>query len=778
MSALSASTRGGTTYDLLCSGITRSYSYNLVDLNDCQPLSFDTAANALVKQVDDTLTNIAIQQPDKEIEAFTIGKSHARQRSKKKGYGRSFIKFDRKDPKTWKFDGGINSRWREYAQKGYSGLIALTAITRKVIPFDVRQSHGKIIDSEQYSIALEQQLIHHYMLKKADQRLENLSFNPGNLCHAERKPFAGIVYVAFKLRDVEDDGQSDFAEEDDDEDNDEASRITMSFTAIEGESLENIPGPSSRQRTSNDFFGRKDPARSHELTSETLTPAQETHNTNETSEDHYPMDVIDSTIRVDPKAKRVSPRTLARLKSSPHDQYQDFPQKQKKVSFAPTMPKKSILKVKTNKTLQLTAQNTRKADCHRLHESNNQLSYSTSPNLGLTQESSETNPQSFEVPKSNPSIGHENDGVLSRENHPREDHPSTSKDAEPVTLPTKRKCNRESDDSESNRPEKQTCLDGNMLEPGYRAGYRTEPSEEPLPSNNCDTEARTELTQQTYWTDRNIDRWNSSCGKGDAPEAKLIHRLVSIRQQNRDTDVTEICEVMSNDSDVDAIREITTNDSEVSDEQRPHDSDVNGICGQRAHTSDNIGLREQRAHASDIIYEKTVHASDIILEETAPASGIIREQGAHTSSTIRVQNASVAIPYQKKRYEQRARDVDRETVSQPQADINNEDVIECSDNEVSIVDLVGINQSQHKCNICSKHFKSKANLKRHTSNVHEKLRSQPCKYCDKSFFDKSKLNKHEIEAHMTLYSCKQCGKQFSDKAKCKKHENTHWKPLV
>ena len=253
--ALSGSTRGGTTYDLLCSGEVKSYSYNLVDLNDCQPLSLDTAINALVKQVDDTLTNIAIQQPEKELEAFTIGKSHARQKFRKKpgAYSRSLIKFDRKDPKTWKFDGGINNRWREYAQKGYSGLVALTAITRNIIPYNVRQAHEQTVDVEQYSIALEQQLIQHYMLRKGDSRLANTSFHPGNLCDQQKKPYAGIVYVAFKLRDVDDNAHWNFPEgEDNDEDDDDEDQSEDSMHPtpassptryITSESPENIVEP-------------------------------------------------------------------------------------------------------------------------------------------------------------------------------------------------------------------------------------------------------------------------------------------------------------------------------------------------------------------------------------------------------------------------------------------------------------------------------------------------------------------------------------------------------
>ena len=207
MAETNKSTIGGIPYDDLCRGLRKYYSFNLVDLMDTsqnpKPLPFKTAVRTLVKQIDDTFTDILLQQHDKIIEAFTIGKTHARRVSTKKGpYGRSFHPFVRNDPLTWKFDNGINGRWRDYNKnQKYDGLIALTAVTGDVIPDEVKAAHG-FMDVEQYSIALEQSLIQYYMLECPDSRLSNESFNPGNLCKGG-KPHAGIVYVAFKLKDFD-----------------------------------------------------------------------------------------------------------------------------------------------------------------------------------------------------------------------------------------------------------------------------------------------------------------------------------------------------------------------------------------------------------------------------------------------------------------------------------------------------------------------------------------------------------------------------------------------
>ncbi|XP_072016279.1 uncharacterized protein [Amphiura filiformis] len=200
MSAITQTTRGGVSYEDLCKGTFKSYSFNLVDLGDNPPLSFQTAVDTLVRQIDDTFKDITTQQWDKEIESFTIGKSHARRRRKAGG---GFQHFDHTDQHTWKLSDGVNARWRNmYSPKPmeYSGLVALTAVTTDMIPLDVKRAYS-FINVEQYSIALEQRLIQHYMLERVDSRLENKSFNPGNLC--ESQPYAGIVYVAYKLKDCE-----------------------------------------------------------------------------------------------------------------------------------------------------------------------------------------------------------------------------------------------------------------------------------------------------------------------------------------------------------------------------------------------------------------------------------------------------------------------------------------------------------------------------------------------------------------------------------------------
>ncbi|XP_072015133.1 uncharacterized protein [Amphiura filiformis] len=193
-STISASTRGGADYDDLIRGTVKYYSFNLVDLAHYMTLT--GAKQRLVQQIDDTFADILTQQDDMEIECFTIGKSHARRAGAGgSGYSKRYKKFNRMNKYTWSLDGGVSGRWSSYySKKGYSGLVVLTAVTRDIIPrfpTQVRQAR----DAEEYSIALEQELIEYY---SEDPLLANVSFNTGPSC--DTTPHAGIVYVAYKLK--------------------------------------------------------------------------------------------------------------------------------------------------------------------------------------------------------------------------------------------------------------------------------------------------------------------------------------------------------------------------------------------------------------------------------------------------------------------------------------------------------------------------------------------------------------------------------------------------
>lgn len=179
----------GCTYNELIQRKTKSYC--LKDrLKSLHCLSFEEATSDLQCQITNILDDIDVKmKPNFCIDEFTVGKSFVRQRRKKKGY----VEFDDLDPHTWKLDNGVNGRWKTYYNVlSYDGLVVLCVTPRTVIP--ANQMH---IEPQDYALALEQRLIQNFCLIKKDFRLGNKSFDTGSKA---RNPYAGLVYVAYKLQ--------------------------------------------------------------------------------------------------------------------------------------------------------------------------------------------------------------------------------------------------------------------------------------------------------------------------------------------------------------------------------------------------------------------------------------------------------------------------------------------------------------------------------------------------------------------------------------------------
>ena len=76
-------------------------------------------------------------------------------------------------------------------------MIVITVITKTQVPLTLDEGNAVV---NQYTLALEQRLLHYYKITKGDARLENDTFfTSGN---ADKKGSAGYaLYVAFSIRD-------------------------------------------------------------------------------------------------------------------------------------------------------------------------------------------------------------------------------------------------------------------------------------------------------------------------------------------------------------------------------------------------------------------------------------------------------------------------------------------------------------------------------------------------------------------------------------------------
>ena len=195
MSVASKTTLGGGTFEDIVKGKKTYVAQQqcLVDLKG--KTNIEDIKSTLIRHCDNTLDRLEKESLSK-IEKFYVGKTFIQRRRKPRGKG--FITFNHMDPNTWKKN-GISSRWGTHKKEDYGrdGLIVLAAITRDSVP---QTNPAKTLDQEQFTLALEQTLLHHYRFKEGETRLENNSFNSGGMDKKQSK--ACCVYVAFKLSDI------------------------------------------------------------------------------------------------------------------------------------------------------------------------------------------------------------------------------------------------------------------------------------------------------------------------------------------------------------------------------------------------------------------------------------------------------------------------------------------------------------------------------------------------------------------------------------------------
>ena len=203
MSTISTTTRGGDEFEQLCQGRIKNYSFNLADIESERKVKH--IKRKLVKQLESTINELELHS-DRRIGKIYIGKTFI-QRKRKPGGG--FMTFNPLNHNTWEKN-GISSRWGSHKHEDYGrdGLVVLGAITKQTVPKKCRDR----VHQEDFTLALEQKLLHHYLLSHPDSRVVNDTFTAGR--PPERNHYAYAVYMAFSYTDDDVSKGFNFNEED------------------------------------------------------------------------------------------------------------------------------------------------------------------------------------------------------------------------------------------------------------------------------------------------------------------------------------------------------------------------------------------------------------------------------------------------------------------------------------------------------------------------------------------------------------------------------------
>ena len=189
MSSISRTTAGGIDFEQLCRGAVReNYSANPANL--AGQTEVEAIKQKLIAQLESTVRELELHS-DRTIAKIYIGKTFIQRR--KKGGGRGYQNLNPLKHHTWKKN-GISSRWHVHKHEDYGrdGLVVLGAITKQTMPERCRDR----VHQEDFALAMEQKLLHHYLLSHPDPRVVNESFTAGQA--TKDKCYAYAVYMAFR----------------------------------------------------------------------------------------------------------------------------------------------------------------------------------------------------------------------------------------------------------------------------------------------------------------------------------------------------------------------------------------------------------------------------------------------------------------------------------------------------------------------------------------------------------------------------------------------------
>ena len=158
-------------------------SYPLIKL----PKDYNKSLSKLIEHI-----NSIIEANEKyhyrKCEEFYIGKSTAH-------FDPDKPDFDTDNPNTWNTE-LIHHCWRDRRKDGYQAMAVLAVVTKETLPPLWSQSPD--VRKEQYTVALKQGLITHFMFVEDDERLANETTEPGKFAGSDAK--AHVLYLAMKLK--------------------------------------------------------------------------------------------------------------------------------------------------------------------------------------------------------------------------------------------------------------------------------------------------------------------------------------------------------------------------------------------------------------------------------------------------------------------------------------------------------------------------------------------------------------------------------------------------
>ena len=147
------------TFEHLCTSSVKGYAFNLADIGSL--ISTEEIRDKIIVQLEETIKQLE-DGSSKKIKHIYIGKS--------------FYYSER----IYSSEDGIYSRWKRHSEKYYGrdGMVILGEFTRNAVSQISDKLSGKK-NHEHFALAIEQMLLHHYVLFCPDERVVNRTFTSG-----------------------------------------------------------------------------------------------------------------------------------------------------------------------------------------------------------------------------------------------------------------------------------------------------------------------------------------------------------------------------------------------------------------------------------------------------------------------------------------------------------------------------------------------------------------------------------------------------------------------